>query len=55
MFRLIKQVLTASLSFSSSLSRDQLKCLFLNHEPCMARPSLIDLNSVELNYKYIYD
>ena len=35
------------LSFSSSLPRN---CLFLNDEPCMVRPSLIDLNSVELQY-----
>ena len=43
------------LSFSSSLARvakvfDQTKCLFLNDEPCMIRPTLIDLNPVELKY-----
>ena len=38
------------LSFSSSLARDQTKCLFLNDEPCMVRPNLIDLNPVELKY-----
>ena len=38
------------LSFSSSLTCDQTKCLFLNDEPCMVRPTLIDLNSVELKY-----
>ena len=26
------------------------KCLFLNDEPCMVRPTLIDLNSFELKY-----
>ena len=26
------------------------KCLFLNDEPCMVRPTLIDLNPVELRY-----
>ena len=40
----------ALLSFSSSLARDQAKCLFLNDEPCMIRPILIDLNPVELKY-----
>ena len=35
------------LSFSSSLAT---KCLFLNDEPCMVRPTLIDLNPVELKY-----
>ena len=43
------------LRFSSSLPRvgkvsDWTKCLFLNDEPCMVRPTLIDLNSVELKY-----
>ena len=33
------------LSFSSSLA---IKCLFLNDEPCMVRPTLIDLNPVGL-------
>ena len=42
-------------SFSSSLVRvakvsDQTKFLFLNGEPCMVRPTLIDLNPVELKY-----
>ena len=38
------------MNFSSSLARSQLKCLFLNDEPCMVRPTLIDLNPVELKY-----
>ena len=37
----------ASLSFSSSLA---IKCLFLNDEPCIVRPTLIELNPVELKY-----
>ena len=35
------------LSFSSSLAK---KCLFLNEESCMVRPTLIGLNPVELKY-----
>ena len=38
------------LSFSESLAWNQNKCLFLNHESCMVRPTLIDLNPVELKY-----
>ena len=38
------------LSFNSSLTSDQTKCLSLNDEPCMIRPTLIDLNPVEFNY-----
>ena len=26
------------------------KCVSLNHEPCLIRPTLIDLNPVELKY-----
>ena len=37
------------LSFSSSLTRNQTKCLFLSDEPCMVRLTPIDLNPVELN------
>ena len=29
---------------------DQTKCLFLNDESCMVRPSLIDINPIELKY-----
>ena len=42
MFKLIKQVFIVLLSFIESLARDQTKCLFLNEEPCMVRPTLID-------------
>ena len=39
------------LSFSKSLTR---KCLFLNDEPCMIRPTIIDMNSNELkNYPFM--
>ena len=38
------------LYFSSSLARDQTKCLFLNDESCMIRPTVIDLNPIELRY-----
>ena len=34
-------------SFSKSLAT---KFLFLNDEPCMTRPTLTDMNSVELKY-----
>ena len=36
------------LSFSKSLARDRIKCLFLNNEPCMVRPTLINMNPNEL-------
>ena len=45
MFRLIKQVFIALLSFGRSLS---FKCVPLNNEPCVIMPTLIDLNPVEL-------
>ena len=37
---------------SSSLARvaELTKCLFLNVEPCMVRPTIIDMNPVELKY-----
>ena len=38
------------LNFSSSLARDRTKCSSLNGEPCMVRPTLIDLNPGELKY-----
>ena len=50
MFSLIKQVFIVSLSFSESLACDQTKCLFVNDESCMFRPTLIDLNYVEFKY-----
>ena len=52
---LIKQVCIALLSFGSSLARvakvfDRTKCIPLNDEQFMARPTIIDLNHVELKY-----
>ena len=47
MFELIKQVFIAWLSFSRSLAT---KCVSLNNKACIIRPTLIDLNSVELSY-----
>ena len=47
MFRFIKQVFTISLSFHGSLAT---KFVSLNKEKCRTRPTLIDLNPVELNY-----
>ena len=43
------------MSFSKSLARvanvsDRAKCIFLNDEPCMGRPALIDVNTVQLKY-----
>ena len=35
------------MNFSESLAT---KCLFLNHEPCMVRPTLIDMNPIKLKY-----
>ena len=49
MFYLIK-VFIVLLRISESLARGWTKCLFLNDEPCMVRPTLIDLNPVELRY-----
>ena len=46
-FTLIKQVFVVLLSVSSSLAA---KCVSLNDEPCMIRPTLIDLNPADLKY-----
>ena len=53
MFSFTEQVFIVLLSFSHSLAHiakvsDQRKCLSLNGEPCMVRPTLINLNPVEL-------
>ena len=47
MFSLIKQLFVSLLSISKSFST---KCLFLNDNPCMVRPTLINLNPVELRH-----
>ena len=38
------------LTFNESLASNQKKCLFLNDEPCMVRPTLIDMNPVKFKY-----
>ena len=38
------------LSLTESLARERTKCLFLNDEPCMVRPTLIDMNPNEFKY-----
>ena len=50
MFSLIKQVFIVLLSFSESLARGRTKCLSLNNEPCIVRPTVINLNPVDLKY-----
>ena len=47
MFGLIKQVFIAVLNFGGPLAT---KYVSLNKEPCMIRPTLIDLNPSELKY-----
>ena len=37
-------------SYTESLARDRTKCLFLNDEPCIVRPTLIGMNPVEHKY-----
>ena len=47
--KLIKQAFIALLSFIGSLAKC-IQCIYLNDEPCLATPTLIDLNSTELYY-----
>ena len=47
MFNLLKQVFIVLLNLRESLAT---KYVSLNDEPCMVRPTLIDLNLVELKY-----
>ena len=47
MFSRTEQVFILLVSFSTSLARSQTKCLFLNDEPCMVKPTLIEMNLVE--------
>ena len=59
MFKLIKQVVIALLSFSGLLASlinlsNNAKCTYLNNQPCMTRSSLIYLNRDEYNQRYIY-
>ena len=55
MFKFIKQAFIVLLSFSESLAfvvkvSDHTKCISLNNELCLAKPTFIDLNSNELHY-----
>ena len=50
MFSLIKQVFILLFSFSSFLVRDRTKFVSLNHELYIIRPTLINLNPVDLKY-----
>ena len=38
------------LHFSESLAHNRLKFLFLNDEPCLIRPTFININPVGLKY-----
>ena len=44
---LIKQVFIALLNFSESLATE---CLSLSNDSCKVRPTLFDLNPMELNF-----
>ena len=55
MFKIIKQSFIGLLSFSGLLAHvaqvfDYTKCISLNKKKCLARPTLIDLNSIERHY-----
>ena len=50
MFSLTKQMFIVLLSFSESLSRDRIKSLFINDEPCIVGSTFIDMNTIELKY-----
>ena len=50
MFSLIKQLFTVLLSFSEPLAHDWTKCMILNDEPCMVRPTIINLDPVKTEY-----
>ena len=50
MFSLNKPVFIVLLSFNEFLACKKIKCLFLNDESCMLRPTLIDLNPIKLKY-----
>ena len=55
LLKFIKQTSNALSSFSGSLAHtvkisDHTKCISLSKELCLARPTLIDLNSNEFHY-----
>ena len=49
-FRFIKSVFVAVLSFEKALTAQVIKYISLNNKPCLARPTFIDLNSDQLLY-----
>ena len=50
MFSLIQQVFLILLDFSEFLTT---KCVSLNEKPTMVRPTLINLNTVALKYRFM--
>ena len=59
MFRVIKQVFTALLSFSRSLANivnasDNRKCIYLNNQQCITQPTLNNLLLNEYNQRLHY-
>ena len=50
MFRLIKQVLIALLNFTGSLATS---CIALHDQPCISRPTFINLNLDEHNQGFV--
>ena len=50
MVRLVNKVFITLLSFSRSLTT---KCVSLNNEPSLARPTLVDLNSSKFYYLFM--
>ena len=56
MFRIIKHVLIALLSSSKSLTKvsDHTKCISLNGQACMTRPTAVELNTGKYNRRSPY-
>ena len=59
MFWLIEKAFVILLSFSGSLTNminasNFIKCISLNNQSCMNRPTLIDLNPDEYNQGFCY-
>ena len=52
MFEFIKQAIIVLLSFSESVVT---KCIFLNFEPCLVRPTLTNLNPNKCHYYLFVD
>ena len=49
-FSFIKSVFSAFLRLGRPLVTQNVKCISLNKEPCLPRPTIIDLNLYELHY-----